>query len=36
MVWMFGVKVEEDEESVWIEGGERLKGRDIFVGGDMS
>lgn len=33
---MFGVKLDEDEQSVSIEGGQTLKATDIFVPGDIS
>ncbi|MFS3913809.1 3-phosphoshikimate 1-carboxyvinyltransferase [Bacillus australimaris] len=36
MLSMFGVKLEEDEQSVSIEGGQTLKATDIFVPGDIS
>ncbi len=36
MVCMFGVRVGEDERRVWIEGGEEVKGAEVFVGGDIS
>lgn len=36
MLSMFGVKLDEDEQSVSIEGGQTLKATDIFVPGDIS
>jgi len=36
MLSMFGVKLDEDEQSVSIEGGQTLTAADIFVPGDIS
>ncbi|USD77599.1 3-phosphoshikimate 1-carboxyvinyltransferase [Bacillus safensis] len=36
MLSMFGVKLDEDEQSVSIEGGQTLTATDIFVPGDIS